>query len=192
MIKEEPVQIEFTYEPDIQLTNTIDPIKIIYFKENNVPFISFNEIKYPLDFFIEVVDFLTKKGVVKKENILVESHKSSLPLPSITKSGNVVRDSNYVITEKITNKDRIETNKNASQPFPSFNIGIDEEKKMKEIEEEGRKIKEFKNSQNKTPIIKRPVIRTRVTDEEGDPLEAERAAAQLRGSNEEKSIKRID
>jgi hypothetical protein len=186
-IKEEPVRIEFQYEPE-DAQGATEMLKIEYFSEMRGD----NEKKYlsimpagadsphifEVDFFVEIVDFLRKKGVVgQKVEEIPEgpTPRSALPLPSIQMSGEqreipaqglptlpVVDNPTYIpVTALIPPETKTAV---APKVFTAADAGT-------------------------VPVINRPVIKTRVSENE-DPMKAIIDSQRQRKTNPAKSIKR--
>jgi hypothetical protein len=144
-------------------------------------------VTLPLDLFVETVDFLKSKGVIKgqtygapmKRDPHTELNNSPLPIPKI--ENNEEGDSGE--------KDNTLNFSSDIDPLSSFDIStttnpvVDTQKK-EEVEEEIKIEKE----KPKEEIIKRTVIRSRVQGD--DPLSAEKEAALIRGasSKSDKSV----
>lgn len=199
-IKEEPVRIEFQYEQeDAQSSDGV--FNVEYFAETE----GGKEKKYvkitphgtdtpsilELDFLVEVVDFLRKKGVVKDKVIEDASPRSGLELPKIqtlgTKAegspigvavhvpeGTIGKTTNGIpISTFITNGDSLETltvpvvhtakgEGPTNLAAPTIIVGG-----------EGASM----------PVINRPVVRTRVGEKE-DPLKALEDSRRQRGQTQ--------
>lgn len=185
-IEEQPIKIKFTYKPGISnypfidvRYSIIDKIPVILFKDQG------SESDWeatPLAFFIEVVDFLTEKGVIKrkeeviKEKVTEKKDDSILSLPNITTMENI-EPQNPVSSFSVSSSD-IPSPQQSDKPNSPIIVNNESEAKI---------IKEGKEEATNMP--QRAVIRTRVTDVDGDPLEAERDAAQLRGDSGAHQIK---
>jgi hypothetical protein len=98
-IKEEPVRIEFQYEQEGGVTSD-GVFDVEYFSEMNdgkekkyvrvTPHGATEGSIFELDFLVEVVDFLRKKGVIDNSSPLQENVATgTLPLPQIDVSGNI-------------------------------------------------------------------------------------------------------
>jgi len=171
-IKEEPTKIKFLYENQYDIN---DKKEVIFDNEDSSSIISFKDvnrndapwIKCSVDFFVEVIDFLEKKGVIQGKNIS----------PSI--SNNIPISLPHVVKKESSN-------------ISSFSIApekIAKEEGNKENKEDKGVIIIDANTNKDDKITKRAVIRTRVSEDSNDPLEAEKTGAILRGGTSEKTIK---
>ncbi len=182
-IKEKPKSLEFTfsiegnpnlkYEIVYDTKNIMEPIRI-----------SYGELKMgvPVEFFTEVVDFLTSKGVIAPKikisagQINAETTISAIPLPIIIEG-----QENNEIEQK---EKQIET----AGPITSFDTSVETEEIIKEIVEEDISEKEKnivikENNEKEKVIPNRTVIKTKKFDKD-NPRGAEREAAELRGKKE--------
>jgi hypothetical protein len=176
-IKEEPQIIEFVYECED------DPNKsyaLKYYTEDNKSLVSVARGDYieifPLGFFKEVYEHLQLKGVIKG--------KSSRNPSSFSSS--------TISPPKIDKKDDSVDNVFPTSFMPAFS-SFDIPSAAVSSPTQGEKSERIKvSSSDDKEIVKRPVIRSRVTNDE-DPLSAERDAALLRGeSGEGKGFRRKD
>lgn len=191
-IKEEPVRIEFQYERK-DAVGSEGTFNVEYFSDKDgevekkylsiTPDGSSSPHIFEVDFFVEVVDFLRKKGVIEGSEGNVENEvpegaipRSGLPLPSIQMSGGhseipsqvlptlpVIDNPTYIPVTALASH---EPTKTVAEP----------------------KIITASDAVN-APIINRPVIRTRVTENE-DPMKAIIESQRQRKTNPQKSIKR--
>lgn len=197
-IKEEPVRIEFQYEQEDAQTSD-GMFNVEYYSETEdgkekkyvrlTPHGTTENSTFELDFLVEVVDFLRKKGVVDaKVEAIPEGHtsRSSLPLPSIQTinmgSSSISEGSLVGIVEHAIPISTSIANGGESQILapPVINSKPTGPKVIVDapLAEEAEKL-----------IIKRPVIRTRIGEHE-DPMEALEESKRQRGQNPQKSIKR--
>jgi len=195
-IREEPVRIEFQYERKDTDTG-VGTFKVEYFLEkdgdeekkylNVTPLGSDEPHVFEVDFFVEVVDFLRRKGVVEEvqiESPKVENTGSTLPLPSIQVSGSAAPEPTSVMGYK----DQLPIN---PIPVSSFVTHGNHNELSPPVIDSVMAPKIISASDEKTPlpVINRPVIRTRVEDNE-DPMKALEEARRQRKVNSQKSIKR--
>jgi len=220
-IKEEPVRIEFQYEQKDAQTSD-GTFSVEYFSEKDgdgkeikclsiTPKNSDISQVFEVDFFVEVVDFLRSKGVVKnkiEEMSGTPPVASSLSLPKIQ----IATSSSKVSLPTVSLKDSCPTPTAVDAMVQSgTQIIVDPDVKMNGIpvstfvkngdseiisptaimESQVKTPKVFKEptAEEKQPIINRPVIRTRVGEKE-DPMKAYKDAEQQRKSNPQKTIKR--
>ena len=182
-IQEEHTRLEFIFKPDIKSDKNIE-YKVKFYVENDISLIEVanaaNESEqsiFTADFFVEVTDFLRKKGVLKGEKVVSNAPQSNIPIPTITpKTKNENENIDEELVEKII-----------AEPFSSFDIKdmqkipIKASKKAvqanKGIEVGGKKV-ESETEMNSN----RPVVRAK-TQEESDLL---------RGDTGDKGIQRAD
>lgn len=135
-------------------------------------------VEYPVSLFVEIVDFLRKEKFIEKEEIvdkikdvnndldnldndLQVSQKNKLPLPKINP------------ISSFDDKDVSKSN------FGEEDIKNDKkESDKKEIKKDNKD--ETSKEETTGELLKRPLIKTRVDDEDKDPLKAEREAKILR------------
>ncbi len=205
-IEEKQRALEFTFVPD----NIDGDLKYdITYDESNPVFslqisTGGNRIDYPLDLFVEIVEFLTNKGVIRKpaytktivtpgaERATVNAHL--LP-PKIEKSGEAISPPLSSNIDPLASFDI--TNQSGSIPTPAIvkktegSIPTPEIIKTN-ISSTGLTAPTITtaptdSTEETAPIapssemISRPVIRSRVTG--GDPQSAEKEAAMLRASS---------
>lgn len=188
-IKEEPVRIKFQYDNDDVNKETFN---IEYFSEKRgdqekkflkiTPVNEDIENVFEVEFFVEVVEFLKKKGVIKvehdeKEQLDTKVSNQTLPLPTINTKD--IDEKNTVLP--ITNLANV-------LPVSSFSKTDVEALVAPTVETNVPIINEYNNS---IPIIDRPVIRTKV-GEKDDPMKALEESKRQRKTNPEKAIKRRD
>ena len=188
----EDISYDITYYP-----NSDDKFNIeIFFKNEDgiVKSDGSDSFKYPVSLFVEIVDFLREEKLIKNKDInkSIGNHKD--------------------IDVKIENKDGVDSVLPIPKIHPIFSFDTangegdlfenenNEESMIKEemdkeeiVNNEEVKNKESKDDKENKGIIKRPVIRSRVTDDENDPLGAERDAHIQRSKimkNNNKTIKR--
>lgn len=179
-IEEKKRPIEFEYIPD-NPKGDIDKFNIIYNPDQSYRPLNITcgagHINCPVELLVEIVDFLTGKGIIKPsfKKLVVQDDSKFIPLP---------------IIEGEQEEDNSEKEKVQSEPITSFDVSNDIEEVIKDIVEEdveeGIKIQGEKKEEE---IIKRQVIRSKSTDD--DPLKAEREAAELRGKKKS-NFKRVD
>jgi len=182
-IEEKPRALEFTFVPE---NDSGSRYEITYDSQCQVPIeVSYNGTKLlmPVELFVEVVDFLNQKGVIKtgqNNPPSGESRESRVNRPKVIPLP-VIDGQETVIQKEEEPKTIIQTN-----PITSFSESTVEEEILKEIVEENTPeeniIFEEEDKKDET-IPKRTVIKTRIKDD-GDPLQAEREAAEIRGKKE--------
>lgn len=148
-------------------------------------------MSFPVELFVEVVNFLRAKGVFKPvtrgrtvatpgTTIFQQGQESSLPVPQIEmkERKNDTEAEAPVVLEPLD-----------VDPIVSFDAIPSLDKKSVEVI--ATPVGPIISNETKTDIPERIVIRTRVTD--GDPASAEREASELRnatGKGKGKTIKR--
>ena len=210
-IEEKKRALEFTYTPDN--ANSDLQYDIIYDDSHEAFPLRIScgggDTDYPLDLFVEIVDFLTAKGVIQSRGLsrTVPIHGMSstilatsaaptgepIPLPQIQKKGGGGSS-----TPLIENADPL-ASFDITAPLSDVNI---EESSVLPIPEIAEKmghgpslVGPVVTQQSSIPkeAITRPVIRSRVN--KGDPFSAEKEAAALRAVTPEasgKTIRRIE
>lgn len=209
-IQEQPMQIEFTYKPEpfdenieLDLGNYAHQARraeynVVFHVEKDIPIVMISEtnsndgFNFSADFLAELVDFLRQKGAIpqsgKTASTLLPSNLSpqmsslaaGIPIPRIIKKDSQV-DAGPVIHSS-HNKPLVSFDVNEEQ-IPDKNIVSTQSVAInKDVELSDAEVAEIK---------KRPVIKTRIIDED-DPLAAERDAATMRGSGDGKSIRRAE
>ena len=197
-IKEEPVRIEFQYEQeDAQTSDGVCNVE--YYSEtidgkekkylNITPHGHTTPSTFEVDFLVEVVDFLRKKGVVKDEvieEVVPEGPipRSGLKLPSIQTFGTNVEGYPVGIAGHVPKGVPISTfitDSDESQILAPPVVSKANASPMVISAEEGAPM----------PVINRPVIRTRVRENE-DPMIALEESRRQRQTNTQKSIKRAE
>lgn len=212
-IKPKLTTIEFTYtyeSKDSSIPN--QDYNVIYNpskKGENISVQKLNSaqplITFPIELIFETSDFLKGKDISNKKN---DQEKSSFPisLPLIEGDDNEIK-----VVEDDIDVSFEEESINLS-PISSFGTGIEEEDKKEEIDKSNEYMEEIEKgledvttsfesgeelefdkvtTTNPKPdkTINRPVIRTRITDE-NNPLQAEKEAAALRGEPKKGKIRR--
>ena len=189
-IKEEPVRIEFQYEQKDAKTSD-GTFNVEYFSEKDGEEekkylnITPNGVDKPhifeVDFFVEVVDFLRKKGVVENVEESVENDtpegptpKSGLPLPNIQTVSDASGPSQIFAP--------IVENENPTY-VPVAALATPSEPELPTVI--------TASDGTSMSIINRPVIRTRIKENE-DPMKAIEESNRQRRSNPQKSIKRAE
>jgi hypothetical protein len=178
-IEEKPRALEFTF---ISENDSSSRYEITYDSEKDIDPVMIKwksvTLNVPVELFVEVVDFLKQKGVLKGKNNPPSGGSNvkrtkTIPLPVIDGQ------------EEDAEETMIQTN-----PITSFDSSVEQEDILKEIVEKDIPKEEniIKEEKKDDTIPKRKVIKTRIQDD-GDPLQAEREAAELRGKKESK-IKR--
>jgi hypothetical protein len=200
-IKEEPIEIKFHYESpetekgakyicDVSCDTTISPVKLKIVEKVDTG--KSQVITLPLDFVVEAVDFLRKKGAVsfpppaEVRGVASVVHPS-IPIPVIEK-----KDTESQAAPKIARSD--------ASPFSSFSTGGEEEAKVIKsaddapIGEQKIKIGEKEVQLNDVEMQKRTVIRTADIADENNPRAVEDNAAAQRNSKKSKEnlIKRVE
>ena len=186
-IEEKPKALEFTFSIE---GNSNLKYEIVYDAKNIMEPIRINygglEMGVPVEFFTEVVDFLTSKGVIVPKikittgQINTETTISAIPLPVIEGQEN----------NEIEQKDKQIT----AGPITSFDTSVETEENIKEIVEEDIPEKEKnivtkENGEKEKVIPNRTVIKTKKFNKD-DPRGAEREAAELR-EKKESNFKRV-
>ena len=199
-IKEEPVRIEFQYEQEDENTSA-GVFNVEYFAETEdekekkyvrvTPCGTTDSSVFELDFLVEVVDFLRKKGVVenKSSEVVAEAPISSLSLPTVQKAVGAVGipvegmfDQHVIPTTVDITK--VEDTVNASYvPVNALTPSV-----VNGVSTGGPKVITAESAEQ-MPIINRPVIKTRIGETE-DPMVAIEQARMQRKQNPAKSIKR--
>jgi hypothetical protein len=176
-IKEEPIRIEFHYDPedkeqdsfDLEL-QTIDGEQFLRITPSDTD----TSFLFTTKFLVEVIDFLRKKEALTDKNITSKIEKDerqlSLDIPIIS--------SLEIHKEEVTST--------LDFPVSTFSSAIiEEEKKEKNIENK----KEF--TVEEPLIIKRETFRDRLPEDSTDVMGAEKSAASKRKVNPNKIIKKI-
>ncbi len=209
-IKEEPVRIEFQYEQEDAVTSD-GVFNVEYFSEKDggkekkyvrvTPHGTTVDSIFELDFLVEVVDFLRKKGVVDEqvvEEIIPEGavFRNGLKLPKIQTFGTKAEGSPIGIeghAPEVTIN-----NHNTSVPISTFVTNGDESQILAPPVVHNSQAGEptviaspkiISATDGAMPVINRPVIRTRIKENE-DPMVALEESRRQRKTNPEKSIKR--
>jgi hypothetical protein len=183
-IKEEPVVINFKYESGEDDNNCVYNVQFNTDKGTSLITIELeggDVFNLPIDLLIETVDFLRKKGAIQNSTcqnnqINQTIHRTnSLPLPQVVKQK---KDS--------TNFQSTIEPVSSFAPSPVIDIIKQAENKAIEIASQPQVIVE----DLPVEVFKRPVIRSRIRDDD-NPKGAEEEAALLRGSSG-KTIKRAN
>lgn len=209
-IKEEPVRIEFQYEQED--AGTSDGVfSVEYFSETEdgkekkyvrvTPHGTTENSIFELDFLVEVVDFLRKKGVVedKVEEQSVpdgQTPRSVLPLPNIQ----LAKNSSHILPVGASTASEttvaLDSNFNKSGiPISTFiTNGVEPQILSSPVVSSSQSIAAPKvisapEAGSPMPVITRPVIRTIVKENE-DPMTALEESKRQRKVNTEKTIKR--
>jgi len=191
-IEEKKKVLEFTYSSDNITTG--DNFDIVY-DEMNGRSISIkngsSKIVIPIELLTEMTDFLASKGIIKNNNSNMPHSNSNIE--------NVYHVGQGLPIPKIENKKESDNIKESEiiTPISSFDISQNNShvnKAPKDLIKNPVDDKEgavFGNEENKISEekINRPVIRTRIKDE-NDPLQAEREASIARGAGKD-SVKKI-
>jgi hypothetical protein len=197
-IEEKQRALEFTYTSEIG--GMIVKYDIIYSIDRpDFPLqVSGGDSKndYPLNLFVEVVDFLVSKGIIKPR-ILHRATGPSVPFAPLSKD---IPLPQIQMKEKQIDFPQVSQN---IDPLASFDITIPLSTEISSASsddnimlEKGQNVTvkiADKNTITDKEIISRPVIRSRVRGK--DPLSAEKEAAQIRAaqmSDDKKAIKRIE
>ena len=200
-IKEEPVRIEFQYEQEDAMTSdgvfnveyyseTIDGKEKKYVRVT--PHGQTESSEFELDFLVEVVDFLRKKGVVDgdaPEEVIPEGPipRSGLQLPSIQVAGSTAEGSPVGVPGHVP--EGTIGNTNNGIPISTFITNGDSSEILappvvKTAEGQGPTVVAaptvISGEEAAMPIINRPVVRTRVGEKE-DPLKALEDSRRQRG-----------
>lgn len=202
-IKEEPVVVNFVYDVD-EKVNT--PYRLKFETIDNVPYLDIDvedrkesSFRVHLNVLIEVIDNLRAKGLISNPNTVVTpTSPTSRTIDSLVKSPTlqvptIIKKDNSVVSQPVV-QNSVSTSFIEVEPFDSFSP-------TEVIKEAINSVKSDQNfmpanivvesSASIDPIVKRPVIRSRVTDDD-DPMGAEREAALLRGNGSGKTIKRAE
>ena len=185
-IEERQRPLEFTYVPDnIDKGRKYD----ITYNPDNVAFplrISYGAsgIDYPLELFAEVVDFLISKGIIQSESMTKKtSFSQGIPLPQIQK-----KEENENVSQMSANIDPLAS---FDITLPAVEVNPQSVSPVAKIVESGKSgivVDSSTSDINKEEIV-RPVIHSRIKD--GDPLSAEKEAAELRTMKLEESGTKI-
>jgi hypothetical protein len=206
-IKEEPVRIEFQYEQED--ANTSDGIfNVEYFAETQdgkekkyvkvTPHGETEASVFELDFLVEVVDFLRKKGVVdrKAPEVIEEVSGSSLKLPTVQLAGGSKTPAAEMFKQHVTPMP-IDITKAEDTVNPAYvPVGALAPPVVNGDQLGGPKVIAAPKvisaeTAGEMPIINRPVIRTRIGERE-DPMVAIEQARMQRKQNPAKAIKRSE
>lgn len=206
-IKEEPVRIEFQYEQED--ANTSDGIfNVEYFAETQdgkekkyvkvTPHGETEASVFELDFLVEVVDFLRKKGVVdsKSPEVVEEAQGSSLRLPTVQLAGGSKASAAEMFKQHVTPMP-IDITEAEDTINPTYvPVGALSPPVVNGVQAGGHKavgspVVISAETAGEMPVINRPVIRTRIGERE-DPMVAIEQARMQRKQNPAKSIKRSE
>jgi hypothetical protein len=186
-IKEEPIKIDFHYDPENTNENSYN---ITFFSdENEEQMLKISELVnnkeeiepsyYSIKFLLEVINFLKNKNVIKFEEEKTVKHRAqSLSVPVISKSAT----DGVIVSSSITDDNTPSIPNTPSIlniPVLTFSSTEDEVKKV-----------EVDKVEVDIPIIKREVFKDRLGENEDDVLAAEKNAARKRKINQDKVIKR--
>lgn len=188
-IEEKQRALEFTYIPNNVGMDGDRKYDIVYNSDNrDFPLrISFggSGIDYPLELFVEVVDFLTSKGIIQPKlisnNSFIKPQLQDIPIPQIQK-----KEGNIDVSQMSANIDPLAS---FDITMPSTDVQNQSILPVKKITDETGPVIDSSTPDISEEIITRPVIHSRVKD--GDPLSAEREAAALRSAKSEVSGKTI-
>ena len=196
-IKKRIVPVSFSCNPENREDLTYD---LVYYPESDdgfnikihgkvkkdVEFLD-SSIAYPMSLFVEIVDFLRKENFIDCHSIADAS--------SLKKDGDIIHD-----TKEGSNKNALSLpNIHPISSFDDTEQNDDQQKNNEHLnittqEESKEESKESPQEESKEDIkINRPLIKTRVDDEEKDPLKAERDAKMIRDKmlkNNKKVVKR--
>ena len=175
-IEEKPRALEFTF---VDNKNNNLRYEITYDSENSpispiTITVRGGNMCMPVELFVEVVDFLKQKGVIK-------SGKNNPP-----SGGSRVKKATTIplpVIDGEQEEEEIEEKMIQTNPIISFDTSEGPEEIIKEIIKEvpsEEKIIISKEKKDDENIPKRTVIKTKKFDE-NDPLQAERESAELRG-----------
>lgn len=203
-IKEEPVVVNFIYDVD-EKVNT--PYRLKFETINDVPYLdievednSGNSFRVHMDVLVEVVDSLRAKGLIKNHNTaVVPTSPTSRTVGSLAKSPmlqvpTIVKKDNPTVSQQVV-QNSVQVPYIEAEPFDSFSPTeiIKEAINTVQAEQVSIPVNAAVPDQIQTDtLVKRPVIRSRVTSDD-DPMGAEREAALLRGgASNGKTIKRAE
>lgn len=188
-IKEEPVRIEFQYEKED--TNDSDSVfNVEYFSEKEdgkdakyvklTPHGKDASAVFELDFLVEVVDFLRKKGVVDEKIPAGPTPREGLPLPQIKQSGSsdMISPSNSIPVSSF-----VQNGEGESQLLNPPTVRVSGGNGPKVISASA-------NDAEAISVINRPVIKTRIGETE-DPLRALEESKRQRGESK-KTFRRTE
>lgn len=202
-IKEEPVRIEFQYEQED--ANTSDGVfNIEYFSETEdgkekkyvkvTPHGETESSVFELDFLVEVVDFLRKKGVVdnkspKVEEVIGGESGGSLRLPTIQLAGDAPPEIDVFAEPQAHSF--VDTKNPTYIPVSALVPPV-----VNGVQASGPKVIAAPvvisaETASEISMIKRPVIRTRIGERE-DPMAAIEQAKLQRKQNPARAIKRSE
>jgi hypothetical protein len=199
-IKEEPIRIEFQYEQEGIETGKFN---VEYFSEMEdnkekkylriTPSISPEESHvFEVDFFVEVVDFLRRKGVV--EEVVPEEPvaRPGLPLPKVQTAPSHIpmSDSGMLAPPVIEKAPMFVSSVHGTEPAPPpegspSKIFVPN---VASIAKKGPTIISA-DSAAEAPVINRPVIRTKLGENE-DAMQTLLDSKRQRGTDPAKAIKR--
>lgn len=205
-IKEEPVRIEFQYEPD-DAASSDSVFNIEYFVQkvegDEKKFLKISQYGsdepsiFEVDLLVEIVDFLRSKGVIANSIEPCPADTvatSSLPLPKIQLAGDSPAG--------IFSPPPPQTGVYQQSPTPNGVVGFEEGNisagqavsqilRTPVVKKDGPTVITAAPGAP-TPVINRPVIKTRVAENE-DPIKALEDSKRLRGGiNAQKKIKRSE
>ncbi|HUS50718.1 MAG TPA: hypothetical protein VMZ91_11170 [Candidatus Paceibacterota bacterium] len=126
-ISEKPSKIEFTYIPDGKEAEAMKPVIVEFFYEDKIPYIRTKDVDsgeeqatIPVNFMVEVVDFLYSKGVS-----LGKPTARSTPESSTVVGKSVIQPSSIPVThiEIKEEEEPVEKDFDSNQiPFSSFDV----------------------------------------------------------------------
>jgi len=189
-IEEKRKELEFSYTlPTGDGSSSLSLFEVLYKEMGSNLEVTWGpnpeqKMDFPVDFFVETVDFLRSKGVIKPDVLTrglpatnVISSGNILPIPEITSQGIPEATSNAV---PVTSFD---VNQESTEPTKLEPPVIEKTQGPVIGKPEGPVIDNSTPVDGNSDMPKRPVIRSRVTNAD-DPLAAEREAAILRGQSE--------
>lgn len=200
-IKEEPVVVSFTYEIDERVDV---PYKFKYESLSGIPMLyiammdgSEATMQIHAEVIADVIDNLRAKGLMKKNGTNpVPQQPTTLARTSVLQSPSIVKRENSSVLNIPTAQTASPAAPSApfieSEPFTSFSPSAVIEDAVETTKTSESVAEPIVAQKSTAGIIRRPVIRSRVTNDD-DPLSAEREASMLRGAGaSEKAIRRKD
>lgn len=199
-IEEKKKPLEFTFVPDdVQGDAHLVSINVVYSGDNCMEAGLFpvtieadggQKINCPVEFFQEVVEFLTQKGVIEPVLSRTVNNPGSL-LPTLN-SGDLRRQTDGIPLPQIERKSSPSAVATVGDALASFDITSEAPHVTAQVVDKVTKAAELPQGPVigvapgvgevvATPVINRPVIRSRVTGD--DPQSAEKEAAAIRAAS---------
>jgi len=202
-IQEKPVEIEFTYKSKVLCETGKGPTWTVKFKPSDESMLDGSPTLtifpsnptevFPVEFFTEVVDFLRSKNIIPSSSVnsdipQLPKQPSTQVLPLSIQLPQVIKKNTKEGMEGPGMDISREDLSSNDEPFISLVKNNNNTENATEKKAENNVVVD-KNEISAENIPNRPVIRSRVTD--NDPLSAEKDAATIRGKSKI-SIKRKD